>query len=49
MKFRTYLHLTQIIKIFVLSGLGDLSELGDFVVCSTNLYIFEVVESISKV
>ena len=34
MKFRTYLHLTQEPKFFMLSLLND------FVVCSTSLYIF---------
>ena len=32
-KFRTFLHLTPISKIFMMS------QLSDFVVCSTNLYI----------
>ena len=41
-KFRTFLHLTQVSKIFMMS------RLSDFVVCSTNL-LFGVVRSIFKV
>ena len=40
-KFRTFLHLTLISKMFM-------SRLSDFVVCTTNLYIWSS-ESISKV
>ena len=41
-KFRTFLHLTLVSKMFMMS------RLNDFVVCS-KIFIFAVVGSISKV